>query len=468
MSHHKVSLVRLNLSNSRNIKHPYHCSPPYTLKYVQSLLNTNNSNVDVKMCDAMTGRYDNKELLADMLEWQPEVIVYSVNVSTLKEFQQFNKEISQQLNVTTIAVGSIEPKFIPEDLDIYLPGEAEEEIHAVLTRLFDATSDKKTEVERYQIYKQAKQPNFLVKDLDDLPFPEYTPDEVKDYRFIYPVNLSKKLHWGHILSSRGCPYKCTFCSPVTRESYGAKARLRSAKNVVDEMEHLQRQGINMISFDDDLFTISPHHVRAVCAEIKARQLDIKWLAHSRIDNVDYEILKEMKEAGCVLLRFGIESGSRRIVESLTKSFKKIDWNEQAKEIFGYTRKLNIASHALLIIGSPTETEEEIQETFQLVKELKPDIMQIHFFSPYPGSTSYEQLKQQVDDKEILDMFHYDIPRQNFSNIDSQKLSEIRSNFYKKIFLNPRFFVRHFFKYFTFYANNLDVFCRLSKGMIYIR
>lgn len=467
MSKNKVSLVRLNLLNSKNIKHPHHCSPPFTLKYLQALLNQNNS-IDVKLTDALTGRHENDDLLKQLIEWKPRIAVYLVNVSSLKEFKKFNASLKEECGVFSIAVGSIEPRFIPEDLDIYLPGEAEEEIYDIISRLCSQESSEEGEIERYQIYKKEKQANFLVKDLDELPFPEYTPDEIKDYRFIYPVMLSKKLHWGHILTSRGCPYKCTFCSPVTRESFGAKARLRSAENVVDEMEHLKSQGVNMISFDDDLFTISRQHVKSVCEEIKKRHMDVKWLAHSRIDNVDFEILQLMKEAGCVLLRFGIESGSQRIVESLTKSFKQIDWNQQAKEIFSYTRKLNIASHALLIIGSPTETEEEIQATFQLVKDLKPDIMQIHFFSPYPGSISYEQFKQQFSDQELMDMFHYDIPRRNFSAIDTEKLTEIRSAFYKKIFLNPKFFVRHFFKYFTFYANNLDVFYRLSKGMLHIR
>lgn len=467
MSDIKVALVRLNLPNSKRIKHPNHCSPPYTLKYIQALIVKSNF-AEVRLFDAMTGRVENTELLVRAGNWKPDIVVYSVNVSTLKEFRWFNSELKSKINVLSIAVGSIETKFIPEDLDIYLSGEAEFEVFNLIQRIQHGESTYSEEKERYKKFKEGKQPNFLVTDLDSLPFPEYTDDEIKDYRFIYPVKLSKKLHWGHILSSRGCPYKCTFCSPVTRESYGAKARLRSAKNIVDEIEQLQAQGINMISFDDDLLTISRQHVQNLCAELKRRSVDIKWLAHSRIDNVDYELLKTMKEAGCILLRFGVESGSSRIVQSLTKSFKKIDWNSQAKKIFDYTKELGIASHALLIIGSPTETEQEIQETLTLVKELKPDIMQIHFFSPYPGSTSYEQLKLQVDDTEIMEMFHYDIPRKNFSTLDSKKLSEIRASFYKKIFLNPKFFFSHMYKYFSFYINNLDVFYRLSKGMLYIK
>lgn len=463
----KVALVRLNLPNSKRIKHPNHCSPPFTLKYIQSIV-IQSRTAEVRLLDAMTGRIENDELLSAALDWKPDMVVYLVNVSTLKEFRRFNTEFRNKTKALSIAVGSIEPKFIPADLDIYLPGEAEEEVCRLIKRIKLGESTAEQEISRYQIFKKEKQPNFLVTDLDNLPFPEYTDDEIKDYRFIYPVKISKKLRWGHILSSRGCPYKCTFCSPVTRESYGAKARLRSAKNIVDEIEQLQSKGINMISFDDDLLTISRNHVQELCAELKRRSVDIKWLAHSRIDNVDYDLLKTMKDAGCILLRFGVESGSRRIVESLTKSFRKIDWNSQAKKIFDYTKELEIASHALLIIGSPTETEQEIQETFKLVKELKPDIMQIHFFSPYPGSVSYEQLKLQVDDNEIMDMFHYDIPRKSFSALDSKKLTEIRAAFYKKIFLNPKFFFNHMYKYFTFYINNLDVFYRLSKGMFYIK
>lgn len=467
MSEFKVALIRLNLPNSKRIKHPNHCSPPFTLKYIQSMI-IKSKTAEVRLFDAMTGRIENDDLLTMTIDWQPHIVVYLVNVSILKEFHRFNAELKNRAEVLSIAVGSIEQKFIPNNLDIFLPGEAEIEVYELIQRLKSETSTPDQEIARYQKYKEGNQPNLLVKDLDTLPFPEYTPDEIRDYRFIYPVKISKKLHWGHILSSRGCPYQCTFCSPVTRESYGAKARLRSAKNIVDEIEELQSQGINMISFDDDLLTISRRHVQDLCDEIQRRSVDIKWLAHSRIDNVDYDLLKTMKEAGCILLRFGVESGSRRIVESLTKSFKKIDWNSQAKKIFDYTKELGIASHALLIIGSPTETEQEIQETLKLVKEINPDIMQIHFFSPYPGSTSYEQLKPMVDDSEIMEMFHYDIPRKSFSALDSKKLTEIRSDFYKKIFLNPHFFFSHMHKYFMFYINNLDVFYRLSKGMLYIK
>ncbi|MBZ0167570.1 MAG: radical SAM protein, partial [Candidatus Omnitrophica bacterium] len=361
MSNPKVSLIRLDLQNSKSIKHPHHCSPPFSLKYLEALLKSDGIT-DVRLYDALAGRYRNADVFDEQVERRPDIVVYFVNITTLKELHAFNARLKECCHPLTIAMGSIETKFLPEHLDIYLPGEAEVEIARLITRIESAESTAEHEVSRYRVYKQEQQPNFLVHDLDTLPFPQYSPQEIKDYRFIYPIRMSKKLRWGHVLSSRGCPYTCSFCSPVTRESFGVKARLRSAKNVVDEIEKLQEQGINMISFDDDLLTITRRHVMALCDELIRREVKINWLAHSRIDNIDYDMLRKMKEAGCVLLRFGVESGSARVVNSLTKSFKKIDWNKQAREIFQYAKDLAIETHALLIIGSPTETEAEIQET----------------------------------------------------------------------------------------------------------
>lgn len=463
----KVSLIRLDLQNSKNIKHPHHCSPPFSLKYLEAILKERGFE-DIRLYDAMPGRIRNEEVLAGQLSREPDFVVYTVNVTTVKELRAFNARLKKTHSALTVAMGSIDPRFVPPDLDIYLPGEAEVETAQLIQRIVSGESDAAAEIARYAKYKEGPQPNFLVHDLDEMPFPVYTRQEIKDYRFIYPVRMGKKLRWGHVLSSRGCPYKCTFCSPVTRESYGAKARLRSAANVVDEIERLKEQGVNMISFDDDLLTITRRHITELCDELIRRDVRINWLAHSRIDNIDYELLHKMKEAGCVLLRFGVESGSARIVASLTKSFKKIDWNDQARRIFRYARELDIATHALLIIGSPTETEAEIQETFQLVKEINPDIMQIHFFSPYPGSISYEQLKTELNEEQVMDMFHYEVPRKTIGALNSQRLGEIRSDLYKRIFLNPRFFFSHMRKYFRFYVTNLDVFYRLSKGLIYIK
>ena len=244
--------------------------------------------------------------------------------------------------------------------------------------------------------------------------------------------------------------------------------MRSAANVVDEMANLMKQGVNIISFDDDLFTILKGHVENICNEIKKRGLDILWIAHSRIDNVDYEQLKRMKEAGCVLLRFGVESGSERILELLQKTRERINWNKKTKEIFAFARSLDIATHALLIIGSPTETEDDIKETFTLTKELMPDGIQIHFFNPYPGSKNYKELKDLLNDEAVMDMYHYNAPRINFSAVDLKRLKNIRSNFYKNIFLSPGFFIPHIFKYFSFYLNNGDVFCRLLHWVLLLK
>jgi len=464
VSTHRVLLARLNLSNTAQNKHPSHCTPPYTLKYIQAIL-LKNRQFDVKLLDAMPGRLTNLNILEQTYEWKPKILVLLVNVVTLKESRRLISQIRKKQKVFTVAVGSIVPELTSEELDVYLPGEGEQEACHLIKRLLTGMSSEQDEIDRYRLTKRDSSTRFLVEDPDNLPFPEYSQSDMKDYHFIYPIRTFQKLVWGHILSSRGCPYPCSFCSPVTRESYGVKVRLRSAVNIVDEMANLKERGVNIISFDDDLFTLSRDHVKSVCREICNRKLDLKWIAHSRIDNVDYDLLKDMRNAGCELIRFGVESGSKKILKLIQKAQPRTDWRKKTKEIFDYARDLNIATHALLIIGNPTETEDEIEETFTLTRELMPDGMQIHFFNPYPGSTSYEKYKDQFNADDVLDMHHYADPKVNISAIDTIKLTKLRSRFYQRIWFNPKYLFRHIYNYALFYWNNKDVFFRLSRAVI---
>jgi anaerobic magnesium-protoporphyrin IX monomethyl ester cyclase len=222
----------------------------------------------------------------------------------------------------------------------------------------------------------------LIEDLDSLPFPARHIVRGKGYRAaIYSGDKCTGM-----VSSRGCPHQCTFCVwPNTL--YGHRFRARSAKNVVDEMEEVEKKyGIDEIYFDDDTFTINRKRVLEICRLIRERDLHVSWIAQARVDSVDREVLLAMRDAGCHYILFGIESGSP---EMLAKMKKRITL-DRAREAIGLCNELGIKSQAFFLFGVPGETEESIQQSIDFAKELGASTVQFAVAIPQPGSPLYKE------------------------------------------------------------------------------
>jgi len=458
----KILLVKLNSSVIESVGFPRACRPPFLLKYAEAIL-TAKAGYEVKLIDCLICPQKIDALIASTIKWSPDVLVISGTTIDSSLFQQYPRMVKERIDALVIGVGqgitAIPTEYLSLDsaVDLTLPGEAEEELVGLIEMLNTDGSIKKV----LDNYRAKAEGPFLVEDLNRLPFPAYDIKELKRYRFIYPIAKAKKLVWGHILSSRGCPYSCIFCSQMTRESYGAKVRLRSAVNIVDEIECLTARGANIISFDDDNFTTVREHVLAICEEIRRRHLKIDWITHARVDNMSAELLRAMKQAGCVLIRFGIESGSQRIVDILGKTKYK-DWVSLCEGVFSKARENKIPTAALFQIGCPSETEKEIWQSIELAKKLKPDIIQVSYFIPYPGSSAYLEIKDKINQSVFSQMYHYNAPPVNFSKLEMEELKSMFKLFYKKFILSPSFIISHFFKYAMFYLYNLDVLFELLK------
>lgn len=438
--------------------HPKHFSPPFTLKYIQSLA-VKKGNFLVKLVDCLVTPLALERTVNDVLAWNAEVVVISSSTHNSESAMQLCSLVKAKTNIFAVAIGQ-GPTSYPFDycslassFDVVLRGEAEREVISLLEALRNGKSEK--EIKGEYVHRLNRNEVNLVWDLDALPFPEYSTKEIDAYQYLYPIRTWKKLRWGHILSSRGCPHNCIFCSQIIRETYGNKVRLRSHVNVVDEIESLLSKGVNIIAFDDDNFTALSRHAMGICREIVRRKLKVKWIAHARVDELNVSLLLLMKKAGCVLLRFGVESGSERIVKILRKTYNS-SWTKVSKDIFNLCRKIGIATNALFMIGNPTETEEEINATIQLAQLLKPHLIQVHFFTPYPDLSIHELLpKNTMKKNEFSQMHHYAFPRINSSKIDSYVLVRIRSRFYRKFLLRPYFLMEHFLRYFPFYISNTN-------------
>lgn len=218
-----------------------------------------------------------------------------------------------------------------------------------------------------------------ITDLDALPFVDHS------------LLLYKELHSSESLStlvaSRGCPHQCTFCASVPL--WGKKVIFRSADSLLDEIERNYDLFKNKsFTFFDDTFTSSLKRVCEFCDKFIDRGLHRKiksWKCLSRVNTVNEELIQSLEKANCRKIALGIESGSEKILKSLKKGITK----DQVREKVSLIKKSKLMLHLYFMIGSPYETEEDILETAEFIRELTPDTMNLCTFTPYYGTELYD-------------------------------------------------------------------------------
>jgi anaerobic magnesium-protoporphyrin IX monomethyl ester cyclase len=226
----------------------------------------------------------------------------------------------------------------------------------------------------------------LFEPLDQMPFPARHIVKGEGYR----AGIYSGGHPTAMISSRGCPYRCTFCL-WPGILYGHKFRPRSAKNVVDEIEEAVRTyGHDEIYFDDDTFSIDRQRVLDICHLILERELEreVEWIAQCRVDTVDREILEAMKAANCGYILFGVESGSPQLLKRMKKGITP----DKVRTAFRLTREVGIKTQAFFLFGVPGETQETIRETIDFAKEINASSTQFAVAIPHPGTALYEECK----------------------------------------------------------------------------
>ena len=207
----------------------------------------------------------------------------------------------------------------------------------------------------------------LIDKLDDLPHP--------GRYFVYQ----------HLAMSRGCPGACTFCG--SPRFWGTRqVRFHSAQWFADELHYLYRSGVRHFYISDDTLTMDRERVMALCSLILKKRLKITWNAISRVDYVDHDLLSAMRQAGCIQISFGVESGSAKIRGTLGKPVKQA----QIIEAFAMSRAAGILPRAYFIYGSPGETRETIQESIDLMQRIKPLSAVFYMLTTFPGTRLFDR------------------------------------------------------------------------------
>lgn len=374
---------------------PY--GPPLGIAYLASTLEKNGFNV--KAIDMFDYSWDK---VRQTLEGErPDAI----GVTCLTEQRASPRELarlSKTINKDCVVImGGIHSTIMYEQIldhwpvDIVVLGEGEETIKELMTCL----ESKKVLGDVHGIaYKcQGKivrtSSRLLIENLDDIPFPAYKYfdfDKYTGYEILkgkWNGKSLQDLRFAPIVSTRGCVGSCQFCSTP---SFWQRWRVRSAKNVVDEMELLSKNfGCGFFNFADDIFTVNKNRVIDLCKEIINRKLDVVWDCETRVNFIWEDMLDWMIRAGCYCISFGVESAS----ETVLKAIKKKTTPEQIAHAFKLTKQVGMKTKMLLMIGNPGENDKTVDDTVRMIEGVRPDFVSVSEAMVFPGTELYELAKQ---------------------------------------------------------------------------
>jgi anaerobic magnesium-protoporphyrin IX monomethyl ester cyclase len=233
-------------------------------------------------------------------------------------------------------------------------------------------------------------PRDLIQDLDQIPFPARHLLPMKVY-LKQKNKYNMREPYTNLISSRGCPGNCIFCS--IHSVWGHRWRGRSPENVVDEMEHLiDNYGIQELHFTDDSMSANKKRMDAICDEIINRDIDIKWTTPNGIAiwSLDERLLLKMKKSGAYRLTFGIESGNNDTQKFIRKNLNL----EKAKRLIEYCRRIGVWTICTHIIGFPFETREEMEDTMRFAMDSNPDFATFYLLMPFLGTELHDILKRE--------------------------------------------------------------------------
>ncbi|MFC1727642.1 B12-binding domain-containing radical SAM protein [Patescibacteria group bacterium] len=385
--------------------------PPLGLAYLAAYLREN--NVEVKILDALALGIKNRkkvgkktrvgmsagEIKKYLRDFKPDLVGVGVMFTPYAKDAHEVAGLVKSVNPKTMVVFggahvSIDPKLVLKDknVDVAVKGEGEITLLGLVQAL-----QKKRKLTRLTgiAYCQGRKiiqnpPSPFIKNLDELPFParDLLPLDVYD-------DLDEPFAMRHpltaMVTSRGCPGRCVYCA--IHSIWGHTWRGRSAKKVVDEIEHLINDfGIKEIHFQDDSMSINKARMNKICDEIIKRKLDIKWTTPNGIAHwtLDKKLIKKMKRAGCYRLTFGIESGNPEMRKWLGKPHSL----EQAKQLTQYANKIGLWTIATNILGFPYETKQQIEDTINFAINSDVDFALFYRLAPRWGTPVYEVFKKE--------------------------------------------------------------------------
>jgi radical SAM superfamily enzyme YgiQ (UPF0313 family) len=430
---------RTQITNRLGLK-----APPLNLMYLAAVLEK--AGFYVKIIDANLYNISPREIVNIVKRLKPDIIGLTAATATIKTALRYVSEIKKNLSHVFTIIGGPHTTFLPietlsmsKDLDAVAIGEGEE------TLLELAESYEKNEpnwpanvkgiayrTKNDEIKITPMRP--FIKDLDSIPFPARHLVPFNEYKL-----FNKDSPIGSMITSRGCVFACNYCS--SSHLMGRMFRARTPKNVVDEIEELvYKYNVQTIEFIDDIFTLNKKRALEIAKEIRSRKLDINFVASSRVDTINRELLLELKKAGLSTIYYGVESGSERVLKLMNKRITL----SQAEKAVNNAKKVGVSTLASFILGYPGETINEMEMTIRFSIKLDPDYVQYSILTPYPGTPIYYELKSKgLIATEDWDKYTVLDPVIEYEKIGLSKniVSKMLREAYLRFYLRPKYLLK---------------------------
>ncbi len=424
--------------STEHIEAPKFQVHPLGLLYIAGVLEKSSYNVSI--LDAFSFGKSLEEIKNKIVDFMPDIVGITAMTLMACDAYEVAKTVKQINRATVVVMGGPHATAMHEevlnigDIDIAILGEGEN----CMLEICDSI-EKKNDFNTIKgiVFKSngmiTKTDSRLKFDeLDKIPFPAYhLLTDFKDYN--PPPHWGKRGKFASIITSRGCPYDCSFCS-VTR-SWGKKYRYRSPENVISEIEYLNDNcGVSFLSFRDSIATLHKSRLIDICKGILEKGLKIRWNCNARTNEVDLELLSWMKRAGCKSIFYGIESGNEQILSQF-KGLKKDD----IRQAISITDKVGIEPHGFFMFGLPGETKESMSETIAFAKSLKLHTAGFTTVTPFPGSRLWDY---SLDHNLLLtmDWNEYNLkgrPVSKYVNLSSDDILDAQKKAFREFYLRPK-------------------------------
>ena len=359
-------------------------APPLGLAYLGAVARENGFNV--RIIDAPAENMTLRDLGREIKYFDPDIVGITATTPMIPDAYTV-AHLAKTINPNAyVIIGGPHVTFLPRRtlmecpcIDIVVQGEGEETFKELLNVI--DSGKRLSDVRGITYYDEGKirinPPRPLIKDIDKIPIPAYDLLPMEKYR----VN---NVRFATIMTSRGCPYNCIFCS--SSALFGHAYRTHSVERVLKELGILRNEyHVREIEFLDDTFTLNRKRAQKIAEEIIRNDLDISWSASSRVNTIDYETASIMRRANAHTVYFGIESGTEKILKFIRKGITL----KQARDAVKVAKKAGLNVLGSFVIGFPIETIHDINTTIDFSKSLNLDIAQYTIATPNPGTYLWE-------------------------------------------------------------------------------
>jgi len=434
-------------------------APPIGLMYLAAVLRE--AGEEVEILDADFYELSIQETAKEVCRKHPSIVGVTATTPTIKNALKVVSAVRALDSGVVTVIGGVHPTFMPKetllsclDLDLVVIGEGEQTLLELTQTLkgfqWDGHdySTAKEFAERVSkvngiAYRDPSNPNLIrftpprafIHDLDKLPLPARDLVPFEHYKV-----LGKDTSIGAIITSRGCPYGCTYCS--SSRIGGLKFRARSVDNVLLEIQELYyKYRVRHIEIIDDIFTLNQKRAFEFAKKLKDLKLDVKWVASSRVNTISRDLLKALFSAGLTLLYYGVESGSQRILDLMRKGVTL----DQIRKAFRITREEGVKPVGSFILGYPGETLDEMKQTIKFACELDAEYAQFCILTPYPGTPIYDELKSKglllTEDWDRYTTLEPVIKYEAFG-YTAKQVKKMLNYAYRYFYLRPKYVLKH--------------------------